>query len=119
SPSPPAVPRPLAPLRAPALPSPAPVPGCELRTEPRPELLPEQRVLDGRHHLDATLEVALHAVGGADEVLLLAAVAEVVDAAVLQEAPHHAHHADRLRQPGHSGAQAAGVADDQIDLHAG
>src|SRR5262249_20724451 len=98
---------------------PGAVPGRELRIEHRAQLLPEQRVFDGRHHLDATLEVALHAVGGADQVFLLAAVAEVVDTAVLQEAPHYAHHADRLRQAGHTRPQAAGVADDQIDLHAG
>src|SRR5262245_1990793 len=40
--------------------------GHELGVDHLAQLLAEARVLDRRHHLDPALEVALHAVGGAD-----------------------------------------------------
>src|SRR5690349_12500100 len=64
----------------------------ELRLEHFAQLQAERRILDRHHHLDPALEIPLHAVGRADEVLLVAAVPEVVDAAVLQEPADDAHH---------------------------
>ena len=40
---------------------------------------------DGCHRLDAILQVALHAVGRADKILLVAAVSEVKDAGVFEK----------------------------------
>src|SRR5207302_6304392 len=50
----------------------------ELQVQHRPQALASSRIVDRHQHLDATLEIALHAIGGADEILLGAAVAEVV-----------------------------------------
>ena len=61
----------------------------------------------------------VHQVGAAHQQFVLAAVAEVVEAAVLQEAPDDADHADILADAGHAGPQAAHAAHDQVDLHAG
>ena len=60
----------------------------------------EVRIAHGEHHLDASVEVAGHEVGAAEEDLLVATVPEPEDAAVLEEAPDHRDHADRLRDSG-------------------
>src|SRR5208282_4476883 len=82
------------------------------------QLLAQLRVLDGRDNLDATLEIALHAIGGADKKILRSAIAKIIDAAVFEEPANDAHHAHVFRQPLDSRSQPAGVADYQIDLHA-
>src|SRR5262245_10468854 len=106
-------------VRAVGLHLPGAVRGRELGVDHLPQLLAEARVLDRRHHLDPALQVPLHAVGGADEVLLLAGVAEVVDAPVLEEPADDADHPHRLRQTGNGRSQPARVAHDQVYLHAG
>src|SRR4029453_6311349 len=98
---------------------PGAVGGDQLGVDHLAQLLAEARILDRRHHLHPALQVPLHAVGGADEVLLLAGVAEVVDAPVLEEPADAPHHARRLRQTGNCRPQPARVAYDQVDLHAG
>ena len=65
------------------------------------------------------LQVALHGIGRGDEILLVSAVAEIVDAGVLQKSPDDADHADIFGQAGDPGTQPAGVAHDQVDLHPG
>ena len=56
----------------------------------------EHGVLDRDHHLDATMEVARHPVGARDVDLVLAAVREVEDAPVLEEAVDDRAHLDGL-----------------------
>ena len=73
----------------------------------------------GHDHLDAAIEVALHQVGAADVDLFLAAVEEVVDARVLEEAADDRSHRDVVADAGNAWPQAAHAADDQVDLHAG
>jgi hypothetical protein len=58
----------------------------KLHVQDQPQLLAQLGVFDGCMNLDAALEVATHHVRRTDEILLLTAVAEVEDAAVLEEA---------------------------------
>src|SRR5262249_45978946 len=74
-----------------------------LGVEHGPQLLAQRGVLDRNDHLDAALEVPLHAVRRADQELLVAPVVEVVDAGVLEEAADHADDADGLGELGHAG----------------
>ena len=60
----------------------------------------DRTVEDRREHLDAVIEVALHEVGAPDQAFLLAAVMEVIDAAVLQEAANLADDANVVSRPG-------------------
>src|SRR5262245_16700028 len=83
------------------------------------ELLPEDGILHRDHHLHPALEVALHAVGGADEPLVLAAIAEVVDPSVFEKATDDADHPNGVGESRDAGPQPAGIAHDQIHLHAG
>src|ERR1019366_2827967 len=92
--------------------------GPQLQVEHDAQLLAQLRVLDWRDDFDATFKIALHAIGGADEELLRAAIAEIKDAAVFEEPANNAHHAHVLRQSLDSRAQPAGVADYQLNLHA-
>jgi len=82
----------------------------EVQVEDLAQLLLQARVLDRRQHLDAALEVALHAVRRADVVLGRAGVAEVVDARVLQKPADDADHADVLGDARQAGTKLAGVA---------
>ena len=80
-------------------------------------------VLQRHDHLDAPVEVARHEVGRADpDDRVLArqrlAVAEAVDAAVLEEAPDDRLHADALAEAGHARPQAAYAAHDQLAFDA-
>ena len=77
----------------------------ELHLEDIPEVLLQVGLAHRRDDLDALVEVALHQVGAADEVLGVTVVPEVVDASVLQEAPDHAHHPDAVAQPRDAGPQ--------------
>ena len=76
---------------------------------------------DGDHGLDATFEVALHPVRGSDVVLGLAAVVEVENSCVLEEAADDADDAHLLGQPRDPRSQPAGIPDDQVhrDTRAG
>ena len=82
------------------------------------------RIVDRHQRLNAPVHVPLHPVGRTDEnpgvpAGQQVAVAEGVDAAVLQEPPDDRLDADILRQPGHARPQAADAADHRHDLHAG
>src|SRR5262245_11549961 len=91
----------------------------QLRINGLRELLLQGRILDRHDHLDTALEVALHAVGRSDEPLILAAVAEVIDPPVLEEAAHHADHPDGVGESRYARPQPAGVAHEQVHLHPG
>ena len=62
------------------------------------------------------IDIARHQVGAADVDLLLAAVVEVVNAAVFQKTPHDADHFDVIADPRHAGPQTADAAHQQLDL---
>ena len=66
-----------------------------------------------------TCALPIYEVGGADEDLGVAVVAEGVDARVLQEAPQDGAHPDVLAEALDAGAQAADAAHDDIDRHPG
>ncbi len=68
------------------------------------QLRPQPGVIHRRQHLHPVIEIALHQVRAADQQLVVAgpAVGKVVDAAVLQEAPDQAHHADILAHARHT-----------------
>ncbi len=78
-------------------------------------------IFDGEDRLDAPVEVAFHQVGAAEvgPTGPCAAVTEVVDPAMLQEASHHADHPDRVAPAGHARSQAADPTHDEVDPHAG
>ena len=64
------------------------------------------------------VQIARHQIRAARIYFLIAVVAEIINAAVLQKAPHNASHGDVLAHPGQSRAQAAQAANDQFDFHA-
>ena len=69
-------------------------------------------------HFDALVDIALHPIGAAEIDFGFAAVAEDVDAAVLEEAADHAADANPAAESAHSRTQRAGAAHDEFDLHA-
>src|SRR2546421_12505971 len=69
--------------------------------------------------LDAPEEIARHPVGAREVHVLGAAVLEIKDSRVLEEAPDDRAHADVVRQSLDARAQRADAAHDEIDLHAG
>src|SRR2546430_4102770 len=75
-------------------------------------------VAHGCDDLDPAAQVARAPVGGADVVLGVAAVGEVVDAGVLEEPPHDADDADPRGQAGHAGPQCADATHAEVDIHA-
>ncbi len=80
------------------------------------------RMVDGYQDLDTAIEVARHQVGRPDQVhrlIVVVAVGEPVDPAVLEVAPQDAAHPDVLGQAGHAGAHRADAAHDALDLHPG
>ena len=88
------------------------------------DLLVDGRIEDGHDRLDPAVEVARHHVGRADEDLgfrrrQAVAVAEAIDAGVLEEAPDDRLHADALGQAGNAGPETADAAHDEVDLDAG
>src|SRR5438105_615745 len=89
----------------------------QLEVQHGPQALTSGRVFDRNQRFDSTLQVALHAISGADEVLLsgTAAVPKVVDARVLEEATHNTDDFDVLRNAGQARPQATGIAADQLD----
>src|SRR5262249_33430956 len=92
---------------------------CELQIDDRAKLLAQHRVLDRRHYFDPALQVSLHRVRRADEILLGATIAEVIDASVLEKSSYDADHSDVVREARDSGAQPAGIAYYQVDLYPG
>src|SRR4051794_36407911 len=68
--------------------------------------------------LDPAVQVARHEVGAADEHLVVAAVAEVVDARVLEETSDDRRDVDCLADAGYAGTQTANAAYLQVDAHA-
>ena len=72
----------------------------------------------GRHEFDAVVEIPRHPVGGREEDVLLAAVIEAEDAAVLEEAADDAAHADVFADVLESGTQHADAAHDEVDFDA-
>src|SRR5262249_51298764 len=91
----------------------------ELQVEHSAQFLAQNQVFHRRHRFDPTFEVARHAIGRADEVLLGAGIAEIVNTSVFEEAPDNADDAYALGEPGNSRTQSAGVADDQVDFDPG
>src|SRR6266700_2297097 len=71
--------------------------------------------IEGEEGLNAIIEIALHQVSAAQENLLLTIVAEVIDAAVLQEASHNATHVNILADPLNTWTQTAHTPDDEIN----
>src|SRR5215216_4455177 len=74
-------------------------------------------IFNGEDHFDSPVKIALHQVGTAKINLVLATVAEVIDAAMLQEAANQTDHADVLAPTGNARSQAACPAHDELDLH--
>src|SRR5439155_8290238 len=89
----------------------------ELDVEDLLEPLPQGRSQDREGDLDAMVEVPRHPVRGGEEVLLVAAIEEIVDARVLEEAIDDRDDADSLGQSGYAGPEAADPPDDQVDVH--
>src|SRR5450432_4242917 len=65
------------------------------------DALAELGIFHRENHLDAFVEIALHPVGAAQIQLRRAAIFEIINAAVLQETPDDAAHADAAAQPAH------------------
>jgi hypothetical protein len=75
-------------------------------------------VLDREKHFNAADKVTRHQVGAAQIDLLFSSVVEVVDPAVLQEAPHDAGNPDCFAHARNSRPQAADAAHQQIHFYA-
>jgi hypothetical protein len=75
----------------------------------------QRRVADRREHLHPPREVAWHQIGRAEQVPSLRSAPEPVDAGVLEETPDDRSDADRVRETGLPGAEAADAARDQLD----
>src|SRR5262249_44181651 len=87
-------------------------------------LLVHSRVGDRNHAFDAPIEIARHHVGRADVYdrfvgRQAVAIAEAVDAAVLQEATDDRLDTNILRKAGHLGTQAADAAHNEVDVDPG
>ncbi len=72
----------------------------------------------GEQELDAAVQIARHQVGAAGIDLFFASVAEIIDAAVLEEATDNASHRDVFTDTRQASTKAAEAAHDEIDLHA-
>ena len=77
------------------------------------------RVADGEGDFAALEEIARHPVGRAEVDFVVAAVGEVEDAGVLEEAADNRADANAVGQPLDARAQNAEAADDEVDLDAG
>src|ERR1035441_6171524 len=87
-------------------------------------LLVHGRIENRAQHLDPTVEIARHHVGGGNidrrlGVRQAVARTETIDAAVFEEAADDGFHPDIVGQPRHARAQAADAAHHQIDGDAG
>ncbi len=90
----------------------------EKHVEERSQLRLQGIRLHGGERLDPAHEVARHAIGRTDVVLLVAPVVEVVDPRVLEEPADDADHANVVRKAGNTRTQATRVANDEVDVHA-
>ena len=72
---------------------------------------------DGKNHLDAPAEIAVHPVRRPDVNLRIAVVVKVEDPAVLEEAIDNGIDANVLADARQLGPQRADAAADQVDLH--
>jgi hypothetical protein len=88
--------------------------GVEVRHQARFEAF----VANREHHLDAAEEVSIHPVRARTEDLLIAAVVEVVDAAVLEEPADDRAHPHVLGDAGDARSQTADAAHDEIHVDA-
>ena len=75
-------------------------------------------VFDGKEHFNPAIKVARHQIGATRENQFLAAVVEVIEPAVFQEAADDANDADVLAHSRDAWAQAAGSANQEINPHA-
>src|SRR5262245_14912267 len=71
----------------------------------------QRRICQREHDLDTMIQVARHQVRAAEIDLLLTAVAEVVDTAVLQKPPDDADHTDALADARNARPQTADTPD--------
>src|SRR5262249_61152764 len=78
----------------------------------------QRRVEDRTQHFAATVEIALHQVGAADEHRRVAAVLEPEHARMLEEASDDRADGDAVADAGNAGPQAADAANDEVDPHA-
>ena len=76
-------------------------------------------IADGEGDFAAFEEIARHPVGGAEVDFVVAAVGEVEDAGVLEEAADDGADADAAGQALDAGAEDAEAADDEVDFDAG
>src|SRR5262249_1188353 len=84
-----------------------------------PQVPFEPRVLDGKEHLDAPIQIAIHQIGAPQVNLLRTTVGEVVDPAMLKESPDDAPDPNRLAHAWTPWAQTAHATNDQVCLYAG
>src|SRR5436190_23926455 len=85
--------------------------GQDLIAQPALELL----ALHGKEHLDTMVQVSSHQVCAAEIDLLLTAVFEIEDPAVLQESADDARNADVLAKSRQPWSQAADSTDEEVD----
>ena len=95
---------------------PGAAPVRELYVKKLPQLPLQLEPLDRHNDLHPALQVALHGVGRTDQVLFLAAVAEIVEARMLQKAADNADDADIFGNSGQPGTNQAAVPDDEVDF---
>src|SRR4051794_5660551 len=77
----------------------------------------EASVFHRKQYLDTPVEVARHQVRAARKYELIAAVLEVINAAVFQESPDNAAHSNRFAQPGDTRSQRTYAPNDQVDFN--
>src|SRR6478735_5534879 len=79
----------------------------------------DRRILDWEYRLDPAVQIPLHQISATEKEFLVAAVAEIVDPAMLQEPSDNADDADVLTPIFHARSKAAYSANDEIDLDTG
>src|SRR5262249_20473168 len=77
----------------------------------------QQHILQREDDLHALVQVAWHPIGAPEIDLLLSAVGKVIDAAVLQKAPHDTADPNVIADPAYAGPQGANTAHNQVDLY--
>src|SRR5512137_1692398 len=73
---------------------PGAAPVSQLDVEKAAQVPLEHEALDRHKNLDAALQIPLHGVGRADEILLLAPVAEIIESCMFQKAADNADNTD-------------------------
>src|SRR2546427_8417489 len=105
-------------IRRPPRSTPFPYPTL-FRSENGAERAAAGRAAHRRHPLDAPPQVAGPPVGRAEVVLGVAAVREMIDAGVLEEASQDADDADAVGQAGDARPERAHAPHDEVDVDAG